>query len=114
MKILIVEDDAVMQKALWDWFTFDGVEVPDARDAETALAFIDVADAVLCDGWFPSDGKLQKSWPLVYGAAMKLGKPFVLMSCDPELVEQARATGVEAVHKPFAFEAVERKLGMTA
>ncbi len=96
MRLLIVEDEPVMMKALWDWFVFDGVEVLEAANAETALELLDQADAVLCDGWFPYQNRFQKSWALIYGAARKKEKRFVLMSGDVDLIERARARGVAA------------------
>ena len=114
MKILIVEDEPRIMKALWEWFTLGGVEVLEAATAEKALELIDQADAILCDGWFPYQQRFQKSWALIFGVARKKNKRFVLMSGDAGLIERARANDVPAVHKPFSFEAVERKLGLTA
>ena len=115
MTLLIVEDDYKLWWAMSQGLLDLGIQgISRAESAEKALTFLDRADAVLCDGRFWWEGKIQQAWPLGCAAAEIKKKRFVLMSGDYQIVEEARERGIPALVKPLRFEEVLEHLEFPA
>lgn len=119
MKILVVEDQLPLRELLAHMLRNQGVgiEVLEAGSLDEARELLPQADAVLCDGSFPSHAgsayeplvTADGNWAPVQMAAAKLSIPFVMLSGLFVLVERLRSKGTEAFEKPGgAYEAVRR------
>jgi DNA-binding response OmpR family regulator len=101
MRILIVEDHAQCRQMLKETIEAYGAEVdaPETLDDALRILILGQIDAVLCDG-------LGGLWLKPFTEAVKLGKPFILLSGDPRQIDAARKLGVVAHIKPHPIHAI--------
>jgi len=110
MKILLIEDDDQMRRALVDRLAAENVEtVYNAGDFGGALNFIHDVDGVLCDDAFPfveGEPPFEWAWLGMRDAARALEKPFVLIAGDSETWLEASHQDVQAYRKKYTADAV--------
>ena len=112
MTILVVEDYEALREMLADMIRNeqDGIEVLEAGTLDKANELLPQADAVLCDGSFPThlrrckDGEPgiveNTNWAPLMNACQRLGVPFVLLSAQGDLVIRLKMQGHAAFEKP--------------
>jgi DNA-binding NarL/FixJ family response regulator len=110
MRILLIEDDDQMRRALVDRLASENVEtVYNASDFDSALDSIHDVDGVLCDDAFPfveGEPPFEWAWLGMRDAAQALGKPFVLIAGNPDAWLEASHQDVQAYRKRNTAEAV--------
>ncbi len=112
--MLVVDDAPVLRKAIGQLLTLEGGHT--VREAGThleAVELLDTVDAVATDGFYPySAGEATGPWGLALARlARAYGKPVVLITADPVLVEQARWEGIQALQKPSGILKLVAALG---
>ena len=111
-RILVVEDEPQLCKALADYLFLDGFDADTAHDGEAALdrARVATPDILLLDLDMPIlDGKGVLAIWTTDPALSRI--PVVLMSATPRLFEVARQFGIrEKLAKPFDLDALAGSL----
>lgn len=121
MKLLIVEDDERLRGLLAhiarnEWH---GVEVLEAGSLDEAQKLLPQANAVLCDGSFPTHpgrafepaATANGNWAPLHLQAARAAVPFVLLSGRREIVVALQEKHQEAFLKPLeTIQAVSRAL----
>lgn len=110
MKLLVVDDDALVRRALARMLRRAGHDVRDAADAESALGLVDELDALITDLWMPGVDGLQLAAAV---GRTRPDLPIVLVTAlpHPDLDERAAEVGVTAVlRKPVEPEELRRVL----
>ncbi|MDE2104398.1 MAG: hypothetical protein KGL39_44580 [Patescibacteria group bacterium] len=110
MRILVVEDDVALRELLAHILRNqrEGVEVLEAGNLDDAGKLLPRADAVLCDGSFPTHpgtrpefvSVCDSNWARVRLECERLKIPFVMLSGNKTLVNRLNDVGTLAFAKP--------------
>jgi two-component system, sensor histidine kinase and response regulator len=121
MRILVIEDEAVLREEVIEWLTMEHYEAAEARDGVdgVAEAIRHPPDLILCDIAMPrldGLGVLEKLREIPSTAAI----PFIFvtaMAADEDILKGIESGACDYITKPFRrldlLQAIRKQLGTT-
>jgi CheY-like chemotaxis protein len=110
VRILIIEDDAEVRRALAERLIAEGVRTTyQTSDLAGALGLISYTDGILSDDAFPiiaGDPPSELAWKVARYAAQVLAKPFALIVSDTDTWLEALQEGAHAYERVDSAHAV--------